>query len=503
MSNNLTFEIDSKKETISFEEIAKGIIGNDLIITTTAGKKKLIYADWIASGRLYRPIEQLLSDKFGPLVGNTHSEASMVGEVMTHAYKMAQQIIKKHVNASSDDVIISTGSGMTSAIAKLHRILGLHIPDKARPFFQQPASERPVVFLTHMEHHSNQTSWYECEVDVVIVPPDDNLLVDPSKLEQELIKYKDRKIKIGSFTACSNVTGIFTPYHALAKLMHRYGGWCFIDFAASAPYADINMHPESPDEALDAIFFSPHKFLGGPGSSGILIFNQKLYSNKVPDQPGGGTVLWTNPWGGHQYIDDIETREDGGTPAFLQTIKAALAVRLKEKMGTENIQHREEELLEQAFGKLLSIPGLHILAPGTHKRLGIISFYVDDLHYNLIVRVLSDQYGIQVRGGCSCAGTYGHYLLHVTEEISNAITGKIGTGDLSAKPGWVRLSLHPVMTNQEVDFICNAIGEIVKNQKFWKGQYTYSAATNEYYPNDGKDLHTAELNRWFNLEDEA
>lgn len=502
MANNLTFDLTDKEQAISFNKIAKEIIGNDLIIETPAGKKRLLYADWIASGRLYAPIEHLLTNKFGPLVGNTHSEASMVGEAMTHAYKRAQKIIKKHVNASAEDVIISTGSGMTSAIAKLHRILGLHIPDKAKPYFHQPVEERPVVFLTHMEHHSNQTSWYECEVDVVIVPPDNNLLVDPANLERELVKYKDRKIKIGSFTACSNVTGIFTPYHKMARLMHRYGGWCFVDFAASAPYAEINMHPENPEEALDAIFFSPHKFLGGPGSSGVLIFNQKLYSNQVPDQPGGGTVLWTNPWGGHQYIEDIETREDGGTPAFLQTIRAALAIRLKEKMGTENIQHREEELLDLAFTELSSIPGLHILAPGTHKRLGIVSFYVDDLHYNLIVRVLSDQYGIQVRGGCSCAGTYGHYLLHVTEEISNEITGKIGSGDLSAKPGWVRLSLHPVMTNEEVAFICHSIREIVNKANFWKEQYSYSTITNEFYPKEDNHLQTEQLNRWFNLEDD-
>jgi selenocysteine lyase/cysteine desulfurase len=492
--------VENASGAISFEELAHGIIGHDLMVQTPQGNRKMIYADWIASGRLYAPIERIMNEKFGPLVGNTHSEASLVGEAMTHAYKRAQQIIKHHVHASEEDVIISTGSGMTAAIAKLHRILGLHIPDKAKPYYHQPESERPVVFLTHMEHHSNQTSWLECEVDVVVIPPDENLLVAPENLERELLRFRDRKVKIGSFTACSNVTGIFTPYHTLAGIMHKHGGWCFIDFAASAPYADMNMHPENPDEALDAIFFSPHKFLGGPGSTGILIFNRKLYSNQVPDQPGGGTVLWTNPWGGHHYIEDIETREDGGTPAFLQTIRAALAIKLKEKMGSENIAEKEEDLLELAFSKLFGIPGLHILAPEKQKRLGVISFYIDDVHYNLIVRVLSDQFGIQVRGGCSCAGTYGHYLLQVSEERSREITGKIDSGDLSAKPGWVRLSLHPVMTHAEVNYICEAIAHIAGNAAHWLAQYQYSHITNEYYPIGHDTKYDVQLNKWFNLE---
>lgn len=483
-----------------FQEIATNIIGHDYTFEGPSGKKKLLYADWIASGRLYAPIEELLSNHFGPLVGNTHSESSHSGEAMTLAYKMAQQIIKKHVNANDQDVIITQGSGMTSAIAKLQRILALHIPEKAKPFYSQPITERPVVFLTHMEHHSNQTSWLECEVDVVVVPPGDNLLVEPKNLELELTKYKDRKHKIGSFTACSNVTGIFTPYHQLARIMHEHGGLCFIDFAASAPYASMDMHPENPEESLDAITFSPHKFLGGPGSSGVLIFNKKLYANRIPDMPGGGTVAWTNPWGEHHYFEDIETREDGGTPAFMQTIRAALAVRLKEHIGVERIEHREAELLDIAFARLSTVPGLNILAPNHKERLGVISFYVDNLHYNFIVRVLSDHFGIQVRGGCSCAGTYGHYLLAVDQEYSNKITNKINSGDLSEKPGWVRLSLHPVMTHEEVHFIADAIEQIALHPEQWMSLYQYSSHTNEYHPLVENHILRSQLTKWFNLE---
>ncbi len=496
MINSLDTLIAKGNEFVS---IAQQVLGQDLIIENSFGKKRMVYADWIASGRLYEPIERLLTSHFGPLVGNTHSESSYSGEAMTLAYRMAHDIIKKHVNAGADDVFLPTGSGMTAAVCKLQRILGFRIPEKANPYYKLPPSDRPVVFITHMEHHSNQTSWLECEVDVVVVPPDKDLLVDPRNLEQELSKYKDRKWKIGSFTACSNVTGIFTPYHELATVMHRYGGLCFVDFAASAPYADMNMHPAEPEEALDAVFFSPHKFLGGPGSSGVLIFHRSLYDNRVPDQPGGGTVKWTNPWGEHQYIDDIETREDGGTPAFLQTIKAALAIRLKEQMGTANIGEREEKLLHIAMDELGRIPGLSILAPNPAKRLGVISFYIENLHYNFIVRALSDFYGIQVRGGCSCAGTYGHYLLHVSKEQSREITSKINSGDLSTKPGWVRLSLHPVMTEREVHFICDAVAEIAANADKLLESYHYSVNTNEYYPVQETHALKESLEQWFRL----
>jgi len=486
-----------------FENIASKVVGNDYYYDGPFGKKKLIYADWIASGRLYGPIEDVLTSKFGPLVGNTHSESSLTGEVMTLAYKRAHQIIKKHVNANNDDVIITQGSGMTHAIAKLQRIIGVHVPEQAKSYYKIPESERPVIFLTHMEHHSNQTSWLECEADVVMIPPGENLLVDPSNLENEIRKFNDRKYKIGAFTACSNVTGIFTPYHQLARIMHQYGGVCFVDFAASAPYADIDMHPGNPEEALDAITFSPHKFLGGPGSTGVLIFNKKLYKNRVPDQPGGGTVLWTNPWGEHHYIEDIELREDGGTPAFLQAIRAALAIRLKEKITVARITERESQLLKTSFERLTKIPNLHILAGETKAdRLGMISFYIDNLHYNYVVRVLSDHFGIQVRGGCSCAGTYGHFLLEVDRDYSKRITNKINTGDLSEKPGWIRLSLHPVMSNHELNDILDAIEQVATKPERWSSLYKYDVHTNEYYPMNHDHRLNEQIDHWLNLDED-
>lgn len=482
-----------------FEQFRKNIIGIDQEFESPYGRKPIIYADWIASGRLYRPIEEKIQNEIGPFVANTHTETSETGSSMTQAYHLAHEIIKKHVNAGDNDVLLTTGFGMTGAIVKFQRILGIKYCGHLFHRDCLKEAERPVVFVTHMEHHSNQTSWFETASDVVVLEPDDNLLVNPDELRRQLTKYNDRKLKIGSFTACSNVTGLQTPYHELARIMHEHGGLCFVDFAASAPYCDINMHPGDPLEKLDAIFFSPHKFLGGPGSSGILIFDRSMYHNPAPDQPGGGTVDWTNPWGEYKYVDNIEAREDGGTPGFIQAIRSALAIKLKEQMGVDNICKREEELLEKAFDGLEKIPGINILAGNNRQRIGAISFYFLDIHYNLVVKLLSDRFGIQVRGGCACAGTYGHYLLGVSYEQSKMITQRINSGDLSLKPGWVRLSLHPTMTDEELDTIIYAIGEVAKNYKEWGKDYTYNKHSNEFYYSGSQFQPKNYVYKWFDL----
>ncbi|SHG38230.1 Selenocysteine lyase/Cysteine desulfurase [Fodinibius roseus] len=478
-----------------FQKFRSNIVGTDAEFETPNGLKSLVYADWVASGRLYGPIEDILREQVGPRVGNTHSESSYTGKLMTRAYHEAHAILKNHVNASSGDVIITADSGMTGVLCKFQRILGLKLPEKYSGKLDIPEQERPVVFVTHMEHHSNHTSWLETIADVVVLEPTEDLMVDPEHLTKALEQYKDRKVKIGSFTACSNVTGIVTPYHRLAEIMHDHGGYCFVDFAASAPYVDINMHPEKEAERLDAIFFSPHKFLGGPGGSGVLVFDKKLYKNRIPDHPGGGTVAWTNPWGGRSYFNDIEVREDGGTPGFLQAIRAALAVRLKEKMTVEKMMAREEELISICFTEFAKIPEVHVLADNVKHRLGVFSFYVENMHHNLMVKLLNDRYGIQVRGGCSCAGTYGHLLLHVSRKQSRQITNLIDHGDLSQKPGWVRLSLHPTMTNSELYYILDAINLVVDNAETWTRDYRYSSSTNEFYHRSEKT--DPELAEWF------
>ena len=492
-----------QKQTTSlashFDRFRRHIIGIDQRFRSPYGDQTILYVDWTASGRLYAPIEQKLHETFGPFVGNTHSESNVTGTSMTQAYHHAGEIIKKHVHAGPNDVLLNVGFGMTSAINKLQRILGLRVPEQLRDRVELPAAERPVVFVTHMEHHSNQTSWEETIADVVVIRPDRQGLIDVGDLEVQLDAYRDRKVKIGSFTACSNVTGIRTPYHRLSKIMHQHGGWAFVDFAAAAPYVAIDMHPADPLERLDAITFSPHKFLGGPGTSGVLIFDSSLYHLKTPDQPGGGTVLWTNPWGGHRYAPEIEIREDGGTPGFLQAIRSALSITLKEEMGVDMMAAREAELCERMFRGLTTIPGLVLLADAHHERLPIFSFYIENVHYNLIVKLLNDRFGIQVRGGCSCAGTYGHYLLHVDPATSAEITDKIDHGDLSSKPGWVRVSLHPTTTDAEADRVIEALGEIARNHKAWASEYEYSTRTNEFHHKGDAGDGGANVKRWFAL----
>lgn len=481
-----------------FKKFRNNIVGINQTFQSPFGKKKMVYADWTASGRLYLPIEQKMLNDFGPYVANTHTETTFSGSAMTLAYHEARKIIKKHVNAREDCVLITEGTGMTGVINKFQRILGLKISENFRELTDTiPDDEKPIVFITHMEHHSNQTSWLETIADVEIIPFDNVGLVDYESLQGLLDRYKSRSMKIASVTACSNVTGIQTDYHKIAKIMHRNSGLCFVDFACSAPYVKIDMYPEDKEAYLDAIFFSPHKFLGGPGTSGVLIFNKDLYHNMIPDNPGGGTVNWTNPWGEHRYLDDIETREDGGTPGFLQTIKIALAIRLKEEMGVENIHRREEEINKHIFKELKSIDNLVLLANHHEDRLGIFSFYLEDVHYNLGVKILNDRFGIQTRGGCSCAGTYGHFLLHVDQQSSSDLIKKIDEGCLIERPGWIRMSIHPTSTNEEVAFICDSIKELAENIDVWKEDYHYNIQTNEYVHKEDGKYEKALVKQWF------
>ncbi|MCA0153892.1 aminotransferase class V-fold PLP-dependent enzyme [Winogradskyella vincentii] len=484
-----------------FNRFRAHIIGQNQTFKSPYGEQKIIYTDWTASGRLYRPIEEKLLNDFGPFVANTHTETTVSGTAMTKAYHKAKHIIKEHVNANEDDVLIVSGNGMTGVVNKFQRILGLKVPENLRKFTEIPDEIRPVVFISHMEHHSNQTSWLETMAKVEVVPPDENGLFSLENLEKLLIEYKDRPLKIASVIGGSNVTGIQTPYHDIAKVMHSHGGVCFVDFACSAPYVDIDMHPKESGAHLDAIFFSPHKFLGGPGTSGVLVFSKKLYKNMVPDCPGGGTVSWTNPWGEHKYIDDIEDREDGGTPGFLQAIKTALSVKLKEQMGVDNMLKREHELTDIVFRKLEPISNINILA-GQHKdRLGVISFYIDDLHYNLGVKLLNDRFGIQTRGGCSCAGTYGHFLLHVDQQTSKELTDEISIGDLVRKPGWIRMSIHPTTTNAEINYVCDSIIDMAKNHEEWALDYEYSRCNNEFIhkSQNNEPCNSSDVDSWFNL----
>jgi len=489
-----------------FSKFRNNIIGYSQTFKSPFGEKEIIYADWTASGRAYLPIEAFIQKQIMLFIGNTHTETTVTGTLMSKAYERAKLIVKEHVNANSNDVLIFCGSGTTGAVNKLQRILGLRIPERLMDYVEKDAGSllfdevlRPVVFVTHMEHHSNQISWLETIATVEIIRADEEGNVDLAHFRSLLEQFKYRKNKIAAITACSNVTGIETPYHEIAKLIHEYGGLCFVDFACSAPYISINMHPKEKGTHLDAVYFSPHKFLGGPGTAGVLTFNSKLYKNTIPDQPGGGTVVYSNPWKVHEYVTNIEQREDGGTPPFLQAIKAAMCIRLKEEMGVENILQREEELLQVIFERFAKMENVEILQGNIKKRLSVISFIVKGAPYNLIAKLLNDRFGIQTRGGCSCAGTYGHMLLHVDEAWSYEILNSIRSGNLLCKPGWIRLSIHPTMTNAEIDFMMDAIEMTACHFEEWGKNYNYDAASNEYAFKgfDGKEQ--GKVEGWFDV----
>lgn len=491
----LTTTIQSELE-IYFDKFRQNIIGINQEFHSPFGSQKIIYTDWTASGRLYRPIEEKMMNIFGPFVANTHTETTISGTAMTMAYHEARNIIKHHVNANENDVLITDGTGMTGVVNKLQRILGLRVSENLKEFTNIPEAIKPIVFISHMEHHSNQTSWLETIADVEVIECNEEGLFCLENFKHTLEKYKNRSFKIASITSCSNVTGIQTPYHEVAKIMHQNNGVCFVDFACSGPYVDINMHPDE-ESYLDAIFFSPHKFLGGPGTTGVMLFNKNLYKNNIPDCPGGGTVSWTNPWGEHKYIDNIEDREDGGTPGFLQVIKTALVIQLKEEMGVQNILKREHEIVDYIFSRLGNIENINILAGQHQDRLGVISFYITDLHFNLGVKILNDRFGIQSRGGCSCAGTYGHYLLHVDKETSHDLVCQITSGDLIKKPGWIRISIHPTTTDQEIKYVCDSIIALANHHKEWSKMYRYDSISNNFYHNDDQFLEKEMVKNWF------
>jgi selenocysteine lyase/cysteine desulfurase len=437
-----------------FGAFRANIIGQDRCFDTPFGRRRILYADWTASGRAYRPIENYLQEEILPFFGNTHTSTTVTGTRMTEAYEEAKRVIKAHVRAGEGDLLFFCGSGMTSAVNKLQRILGLRVPERAREYGLELEVEevrRPLVVVTHMEHHSNHVSWLETFATVEVIGQDEDGRVDLAQLRVLLERYKEREVKIAAVTACSNVTGVVTPYREIARVMHAVGGLCFVDFACSAPYVDVDM------QDLDAIYFSGHKFLGGPGTPGVLIFNKRLYGNAVPDQPGGGTLLYSNPWGGRDYVDDIEAREDGGTPPVLQAIKLGLCIRLKEQMGVTRMREREAEIVPRLLDRLGGISGVGVLAAGNRDRLGVISFIVEGMHYDTVVKSLNDRFGIQARGGCSCAGTYGHHLLCIDRVRSEAIREALLKGSMESKPGWVRVSVHPTMTDREIDLIGDAV----------------------------------------------
>lgn len=449
---------------MDFATLRADLIGSDVLVTTPFGQRRVTYADYVASGKPLRSVEDRIRDLALPLYANTHTEDSVTGAASTHLAHQAHDYVKGQLGADDHCKLIFCGSGSTAAIKRLQEILGLSVCSTQRDRTVQalPPEQRPVVFVGPYEHHSNEVSWRETLAEVVEVPLCAEGGICLSTLERELTRpeYAGRP-RYGAFSAASNVTGRLSDTRALARLLHQHGAYAFFDFAASAPYVAIDMKPGEPD-GYDAVFLSPHKFVGGPGTPGLLCFRAELYGQgQAPTTAGGGTVTYVSRHK-HAYVDDIEAREDAGTPAILGKIRTALTFRVKEELGTDRLLAREHELYALARERFARHPRLRLLGSLDAPRLAFLSFIVQlpggkTLHPRLTVRLLNDLFGIQARGGCACAGPYGHALLDIGDELSEQYFGCISGGLDGLKPGWTRLNLAPWITDEEATFILDAV----------------------------------------------
>lgn len=467
--------------------IRDSVIGEDLLMETPYGVRRVTYADYTASGRALTFVEDFIRDRVLPGYANTHTESSGTGLQTTRLREEARELIRSAVGGGDDSVVIFTGSGCTGAIAKLIGVLGLRISsalDDAHHLTEHiPPAERPVVFLGPYEHHSNEIPWRESIADVVVIRQDIDGGVDLEELRTQLEKYAERPLKIGTFSAASNVTGILTDTAAISTLLHEHGALSFWDFAAAAPYIDIEMDATDPAAPLaykDAIFLSPHKFIGGPSTPGVLVARRELFANRVPDVPGGGTVLYVND-DDHRYFDDPTHREEGGTPAIIESIRAGLVFQLKQAVGTATIREQEERFLARAIAAWREEPSIELLGNLDAPRLSIVSFVVRSpsgrfLHHNYVVALLNDLFGIQSRGGCSCAGPYGHRLLGIDLERSHEFEREIAGGCEGIKPGWIRVNFNYFVSDAVADYLVEAVRLVAREGWRLLGDYCFDTA---------------------------
>jgi selenocysteine lyase/cysteine desulfurase len=485
--------------TYDLDYIRSQIIGNDLIFDTPFGERNMLYADFTASGRGVEFIEEKIQDIMRSYA-NTHTEDDYSGKYLTILFHKSLERIKELVNAGKSGKVISVGSGSTGALKKLQEIIGIYIPPvtKERIFQSIEASgtecqdirrriesDRPVVFIGPYEHHTNELMWREAFVEVVVIGLDAQGRIDQKDLIEKLShqKYANR-FKVASFSAGSNITGIRTDVYSIAKICHDHGSLIFYDFAAVAPYVEIDMNKDN-DRYFDAIFFSPHKFLGGPGACGILVFREDLYREDLPPTTaGGGTVDYVG-FSGHDFSKDIETREMAGTPPILQTIKAALAMDLKSEIGVDRIESIEAEYTKDFLARLNRMPNIMMVGRvDPEEKIPIISFNIRHkdkiLHPKFVTKLLNDLFGIQSRAGCSCAGPYGHLLLGISDERSMEYRDSIQKGFFGLKPGWVRVNIHYTFSEKDVDFLAKAIAFTAEHGHLFLSRYSFDIRTGEW-----------------------
>jgi len=476
--------------------IQASVIGDDQVMPGPFGPRRVTYADYTASGRALDFIEEFIRSEALPRYANTHTESSGTGLQTTRLRQDARTIIRQAVNGDADTCVIFCGSGSTGAVNKLIGILNLRLPAdldaRYRLSEQIPATERPVVFIGPFEHHSNELPWRESIADVVTIREDVDGHIDLAHLREELAAHADRPLRIGSFSAASNVTGIVSDTHGVTRILHEHGALAFWDFAAAGPYVDIEMNPrcrEHPQAYKDAIFLSPHKFVGGPGTPGVLIVRRDLLTNSVPEVVGGGTVAYVNH-AEHRYLSDPEHREEGGTPAIVESIRAGLVFQLKQAVGVEVIRAHEEDFVRRAIAAWSANPRIEVLGNLQAERLSIVSFVLRSprgpyLHHNFVVAVLNDLFGIQARGGCSCAGPYGHRLLGIDLDRSHEFEREIARGCEGIKPGWVRVNFNYFISESVFTYVVQAVDLIARHGWRLLPSYRFDPASGRWHHLDG------------------
>jgi selenocysteine lyase/cysteine desulfurase len=462
------------------QKIREDVIGQRQAITTPFGKKPLIYADYTASGRSLGFIEDYIRDQVLSCYANTHTETTFTGARTSALRESARQMIRRAVNGTADDKVIFCGAGATAAINKLIDVLNLRLPaDLDRRCClaaSLPEAERPVVFIGPYEHHSNELPWRESIAHLEVIPLDAAGGIDLMALEQALIRHQQRGLLIGSFSAASNVTGIKSDVAAVTALLKRYGALACWDYAAAGPYVRIDMNAAQP---LDAVFLSPHKFVGGPGTPGVLIAKRRLFRNRVPAVVGGGTVSYVTPED-HVYVTDIERREEGGTPAIVESIRAGLVFSLQQQVGIDVIQAREQAMAETVMQRLQACANIDVLGSAVAHRLPIFSLRFwhgeRELHYGFVVSLLNDLFGIQARGGCSCAGPYAHSLLGMDMAYSKRVEAAVTSGAGLMRPGWVRLNFNYFIDTDELEYLLRALELVAEHGWRLLKCYRYDAA---------------------------
>ena len=476
------------------DRIRNGIIGEGEVLDGPYGSRRITYADYTASGRSLDFIEDLIREQILPTYANTHTESSGTGLATGRLREEARRLIRDAVGGTDDDLVIFCGSGATAAVNKLIGILEIRIPEGLDRRYNLrsaiPAGQRPVVFVGPYEHHSNELPWRETIADVVEIGASQDGHIDLHELDAQLASYAGRPLRIGSFSAASNVTGILSDTEAIAALLHSRGALSFWDYAAAAPYVPIRVRESAPGAAdhKDAVFISPHKFIGGPQTPGILVVRRDLVRNRVPTAPGGGTVAFVDPVG-HRYLADPVAREEGGTPAIVESIRAGLVFALKDAVGTDVIQASEERLWKRALARWTEHPLIEVLGNPEARRLSIVSLRIRHqdryLHHNYVVALLNDLFGIQARGGCSCAGPYGHRLLAIDQASSLAFRHEIGHGCEGIKPGWTRINFNYFISDTVADYLIGAIGLIADHGYRLLADYRFAPETGLWHHRAG------------------